>query len=134
MSGKWKEVSPSAWDNALNLLQGGTFFDTAKWQQCFSWKTQHIIYLHYSSDNKIIAGISAGIEKIGNTYIIKSPFTAPFGGLLIKKNIHISQLLCIISELKIFFLKCSVTIISLFIYNEVISSLPLLPTMRKNFH
>lgn len=105
MSGKWKEVSPSAWDNALNLLQGGTFFDTAKWQQCFSWKTQHIIYLHYSIDNKIIAGISAGIEKIGNTYIIKSPFTAPFGGLLIKKNIHISQLLCIISELKIFFSK-----------------------------
>lgn len=98
----WKEVTQEAWDKILATFHGTTFFDTAKWQELFSWKVQHIIYLHFSIKNTIVAGISFGVGYKDNTYFLKSPFTAPFGGILTKKDLPISNWLYAIEELKNF--------------------------------
>lgn len=98
-----KRVLPYEWDKALPLLSGATFFDTARWQEAFSYKTENIYYLHFFYKNRLIAGFSCGSSWDSHKHVFLSPFTAAFGGVLARSGISLTLWVKVIDALRDYF-------------------------------
>lgn len=102
-------AAPAEWAALVAASPEGTFFDSDQWQNRFAFKTSELLRLKFTEHGAPVAAVGLGLERqAGGGYLAKSPFSAPFGGVLPLGPLPLSRWVDIISRLKDF-LRASLT-------------------------
>ena len=86
-----KPVSGKDWDVSLRQFPGSTFFDSAIWNNAFTYKVHEVHYLHFFIKRDLVAGLVAGVVYDADCIRVLTPYTAAVGGLLANTNISLKS-------------------------------------------
>jgi hypothetical protein len=89
----------AAWRDALERSVNGTFYHDPAFSAVHAWKAAQVVNLIFREAGRVIALLTAGVVDDGVGPVLRSPFSASFGGPVLVERLSLRQAIAVVSAL-----------------------------------
>ncbi|HWQ28242.1 MAG TPA: GNAT family N-acetyltransferase [Dehalococcoidia bacterium] len=90
----------AAWRDALERSVNGTFYHDPAFSAVHAWKAAQVVNLIFREAGRVIALLTAGVVDDGGGPVLRSPFSASFGGPVLVERLSLRQAIAVVSALE----------------------------------